>query len=244
VEGVIGFTKKTEAKTDNTLQLLMQRKVVTTANENEKLKEKLLKQQEDARHARESSKSSNNALPPNWESVFDKESKTVYYWNKITNVTSWDIPEPEATSMSSSAEVIEVTDLTIKKPVINGWEEKYHSGTRQVYYLNIRTGEKSATNPADELVGSSGSSKDQIIPAEKGDKKRSSNFPDAAVLMKQQRYAIDPLDPTPVSLVSCVHMDRHLHVYMCMYYCIHIYACVYFNTDTCIFKCVQMNQNR
>lgn len=227
MEGVIGFTKKTEAKTDNTLQLLLQRKVVTIANENEKLKEKLLKQQEDARHAYpQSSKSSNDTLPPNWESVFDKESKTVYYWNKITNVTSWDIPEPEDVP-SSSAEVIEVTDLTIKKPVINGWEEKYHSGTRQVYYLNIRTGEKSATNPADKLVSSSGSSNDQIIPAEKGDKKRSSNFPDAAVLIKQQRYAIDPLDPTPVSLISCVHFNRYFYMYLCICIIAYIFMHVY-----------------
>jgi hypothetical protein len=202
VEGVIGFTDKIEAKTDNTLQLLMQRKVVTTANENEKLREKLIKQQEDARYEREKILSSNDSLPPNWESVFDKESKSVYYWNKITSVTSWEIPKTEDTS-SISAEVTEVTDLTVKKPVPKGWEEKHHPGTRQLYYLNIKTGEKSSTNPADI---SSSSSNDEIIPIEKGDKKRSSNFPDKAVLMKQQRHAIDPLDPTPVSFIACMHI--------------------------------------
>jgi hypothetical protein len=206
VEGVIGFTKKIEAKTDNTLQLLMQRKVVTTANENEKLREKLIKQQEEARHEREKMLSSNDSLPLNWESVFDKESKSIYYWNKITNVTSWEIPKAEDTS-SSSVVVTEVTDLTVKKSVINGWEEKYHPSSRQLYYLNIRTGEKSSTNPADKLISSStSSSNDEIIPVEKGDKKRSSNFPDAAVLMKQQRYAIDPLDPTPVNFIACMYI--------------------------------------
>jgi hypothetical protein len=93
--------------------------------------------------------------------------------------------------------------------VINGWEEKYHPGTRQLYYLNIRTGEKSSTHPADKLISSSSSSSsssNEIVPVEKGDKKRSSNFPDAAVLMKQQRYAIDPLDPTPVSFIACMYI--------------------------------------
>jgi hypothetical protein len=46
-------------------------------------------------------KPSNDVLPPDWETLYDEESKTFYYWNKISGITSWEFPKVEDVVLSS-----------------------------------------------------------------------------------------------------------------------------------------------
>lgn len=205
-EGVVGFSKKLEAKTsDNTLALLLGRKAASIATEGEKIKEQnakvaLIKQQEESRRNREV-KSENENLPHPWTSVFDQNSKSFYYWNSITNETTWDKPQP--ISSDSAVPIIEVTlqseaifrnqiILSQSSPsLLPGWEERVHPASQQKYYINPTTGERRSEAPTLEALTAKHISSVQIAAPEAKKRPSSSSSNDFS---KFQRYAIDPLD--------------------------------------------------
>lgn len=203
VEGVVGFSKKLEAKTsDNTLALLLGRKAVSIATEGEKIKEQnakvaLIKQQEESRRSREL-KNENENLPHPWTSVFDQNSKAYYYWNSITNETTWE--KPQTIICDSTVPIIEDTvqsaailpnqiNLSVSTPT--GWEEKVHPATQQKYYINPTTGERRSEAPTLEALTAIQINSSQIA-APEAKKRPSSSSSDE--FSKFQRYAIDPLD--------------------------------------------------
>lgn len=206
VEGVIGFSKKLELKTsDNTLSMLLSRKAATTASEGEKLKEQqskaaLIRQQEDSRRSREL-KIENDSLPPPWQSLFDNGSSSFYYWNKITNETSWTKPviipdaapldavESVTSSSSIAATVMPTIDL-----LLDGWEEKKHPATQQSYYINLITRETRSIKPTlESMVSSSSSAVNKEIIGSSSNK-RPSIASQNGEFSKYRKFAIDPLD--------------------------------------------------
>ena len=205
VEGVIGFSKKLEPKTsDNTLSMLLTRKAITTAVEGEKLKEQqskaaLIRQQEDNRRSREL-KIENDSLPPSWQSVFDNCSNSYYYWNKITNVTSWIKPEVESDTPQADA-IEDVSKLISNKTVVPpttdlllcGWQEKKHPATQQSYYINLTSLETRSIKPTLENMNNSSTALSNTAP-DVSSNKRSSIGTQNRESAKFRKFAIDPLD--------------------------------------------------
>ena len=206
VEGVVGFSKKLEAKTsDNTLALLLGRKAVSIATEGEKIKEQnakiaLIKQQDESRRNREL-KNENEMLPHPWTSVFDESSKSFYYWDSITNETTWE--KPQLITCDNAATIVEeaaqCSAILPNELVVNvslptllaGWEERVHPATQQKYYINPMTGERRSETPTLEALNTKSMNSSHTPAPEL--KKRPSNSSIGDV-SKFQRYAIDPLD--------------------------------------------------
>ena len=206
VEGVIGFSKKLEAKTsDNTLALLLGRKAISIATEGEKIKEQnakvaLIKQQDESRRSREA-KNENEKVPPSWTSVFDDSSKSFYYWNSLTNETTWDksqtiicdnaVPIIEETAQRTAfipnQEVLNASTPTL----LVGWEERVHPATQQKYFINSTTGERRSETPTLEALTTKCVSGSRTQAPEEKKRPSSSSGGDVS---KFQRYAIDPLD--------------------------------------------------
>jgi WW domain len=211
VQGVEGFSKKVAAKTaDNTLALLLGRKAITTANEGEKIKEQIVKaalirQQEEIRRSRDPILDKDD-LPPNWESVLDDHSKLFYYWNRITNVTTWEKPGPSEgdnvkilpteSEVSSSVTIHE--NLPKTSSLLPGWEEKTHSATQQSYYVNIISGETSSVKPTVESHNMQSSESEILDKHTSENKKRPSTSSSSGDQSKFQQRSIDPLDVSDV----------------------------------------------
>ena len=78
-------------------------------------------------------------IPHPWEEISDHVSGKIYYWNKVTNVTTWEYPP--ATSCSKVQNIASLP---------SGWKEIIHPATKQKYYLHTRSGEKTWTYPTQE----------------------------------------------------------------------------------------------
>jgi hypothetical protein len=76
-------------------------------------------------------------LLPNWNAIKDSNSGKTYYWNKLTNETTWDVPK----QLSSHKEETEVASLPA------GWKEELHPATKQKYYVHEASGNKSYAFP-------------------------------------------------------------------------------------------------
>jgi hypothetical protein len=124
--------------TDNTLEVVAKRKAKAAAAEQAKtnaLKAKLLEQQ-NALRSKPSDLScgggeDKESIPEWWKEVKDPKTGAVYYWNEITNETSWEKPKAET--------------ITSKKgsiPLPSGWREILHESTGQVMYENEVTKER------------------------------------------------------------------------------------------------------
>lgn len=76
-------------------------------------------------------------LPPNWEAIIDVNSKKTYYWNKFTNITTWEKPKDDS--------IDNITTSKTNKDIINihpNWNEEFHRATQQKYYIHKITGMK------------------------------------------------------------------------------------------------------
>lgn len=82
-----------------------------------------------------------NSLPQNWQEVPDASTGRSYYWNTVTNATTWE--RPTLTVHNSSVSTTTPTCLP------DGWVEKVHPATRQKYYSHPATGRTSVTVPVE-----------------------------------------------------------------------------------------------
>jgi len=82
-----------------------------------------------------------NSLPQNWQEVPDASTGRSYYWNTVTNATTWE--RPTLTAHNSSVSTTTPTCLP------DGWVEKVHPATRQKYYSHPATGRTSVTVPVE-----------------------------------------------------------------------------------------------
>jgi hypothetical protein len=127
---------KSSHTTDNTLDLLMKRKISESQTSNESVtKNSIIQQQTELRKQIEIKQS--NKLPIGWEAVVDKTSGDTYYWNKTTGETTWEKPVCVESKTDTSSD-----DLP------PGWVEVFHSATNQKYYIHQGTSEKKWTRPS------------------------------------------------------------------------------------------------
>mmetsp|Transcript_37995 Transcript_37995/g.38677 ORF Transcript_37995/g.38677 Transcript_37995/m.38677 type:complete len:342 (-) Transcript_37995:83-1108(-) len=230
------------ASGDNTLDLLLQRKVASVEVErNREISSRLflLKQQEEFRNRKDTKqnlginaqspkspeKKQSDEVPKPWQAVVDKTSGDTYYWNKLTNETSWERPsaEPESTTdedissynnrvsgseergtgrADSGMDARNTGNATVSADDLPpGWIEVMHSATRQIYYVHSGSGEKMWTRPSCDTVSVSVSSSSGIVPNnisdnhKTTDSKRKSKYTEEQEKEKKRRLLIDPLDP-------------------------------------------------
>lgn len=77
----------------------------------------------------------------NWTAVTDESSGQTYYFNTVTNETSWDVPI-EYLDLSAPAE-------SVTETAVSQWEVVYDEASDSSYYYNATTGETSWEQPAD-----------------------------------------------------------------------------------------------
>jgi len=177
--------------TDNTLEQIRKQRAREAAGRTTELSAKsaILLQQEEMRKSREGK----SELPPNWEAVVDKESGKTYYWNKSTNVTSWERPAPIAASRGSDSNSFEDS-------LPPGWVAVVHSATGQIYYSHQGTGEKRWTRPestddTSDIPVSGKRAKSDVTEKQTSARTRPKETA-AQQQEKRRRIHVDPLDPT------------------------------------------------
>lgn len=144
VSGVIAPKKDVGKGGDNTLDLLIKQKATAQINSASKVNPKFVKNDTPSQESVQvgiASASFAPSLPPNWREVPDASTGRSYYWNTVTNVTTWEKPAMIACSTSSSL----MTSTSTHLP--DGWVEKVHPATRQKYYVHLSTGRTSVAVP-------------------------------------------------------------------------------------------------
>lgn len=180
---------------DNTLYLLSKeskesivKQSITTEKD---VKTAILKQQSELRDKVEKNDNKILPLPPAWQEVLDTSTGKSYYWNTVTNETSWSRPqgvEPKTTTVASSS----VLNLP------EGWTEKIHPATNQKYYVH-KSGKVSNEFPTSSSLIDSKSKFTSSIPTR-------TDIPSdilearTAAANKKRKWDVDPLDPTGVSI--------------------------------------------
>lgn len=80
------------------------------------------------------------ALPAGWEQVMDANTNKPYYWNRVTNETSWTPPTAPATAAPPAG-----ASPGVKLP--EGWETATDPASGKPYYFNRASGATSWTPP-------------------------------------------------------------------------------------------------
>lgn len=130
---------------DNTLSILQKRKLEDTsvnAGSNNKSNSNDSTVNSTARDGGEVKTSISADMPLEWKAISDPKSGKMYYWNKITNETTWECPSPSP-SPCNNDEVEKVIELP------TGWKEIIHPATKQKYYVHT-SGKKSWSFPTPE----------------------------------------------------------------------------------------------
>jgi hypothetical protein len=140
--------KKKPSGRDNTLSILQKRKAENVELQNKKIHE--TKEKDVIPSQIESNNLaviSDKPLPLNWKAVNDSISGKIYYWNNVTNETSWELPD------NNNSVVDTATSVTAATTLPSGWKEVLHPATKQKYYVHDASGKKSWTFPTTTADG-------------------------------------------------------------------------------------------
>lgn len=138
--------------TDNTLDCLLKQNVKQYEQKNlAQLKADLIKQQYGGGSSSSGSKPNPAAsangestkLPANWQALKCSTSGEFYYWNQVTNETTWEAPTGPA-----AAAVRTVSRFSDRLPP--GWAKKTHPATNQVFYLHEASGGIRSAKPTED----------------------------------------------------------------------------------------------
>mmetsp|Transcript_27283 Transcript_27283/g.35387 ORF Transcript_27283/g.35387 Transcript_27283/m.35387 type:complete len:244 (-) Transcript_27283:130-861(-) len=158
-QGFIGTAEaiKSGVSRDNTIEQVRKRKK-DLLSQQQSIREKIVA----AHEARPIS----NALPPGWKEVKDPSSGRIYYWNKTTGKTQWLRPESMPEIPDTNKETVQNNNLqsapqsdnsqtqksqeTSESNLPPGWEQKFHPGSKQYYYIHKDTKERRWTKPETE----------------------------------------------------------------------------------------------
>jgi uncharacterized protein YbdZ (MbtH family) len=147
---------------DNTVDLPIPEREIGVTSEN-------VDDDEPPSHAPEETSSIN--LPEGWTEVVDPSSEQIYYYNTITQATSWALPtaagvmggEPEVTTSETAipeqtqvpSESVDDDELLLDAPektssisLPEGWTEVSDPSSEQIYYYNTNTQETSWELPS------------------------------------------------------------------------------------------------
>lgn len=132
--------RETTYSTDNTLDILRKRRATE-----EQAKHALLQQQNSFRSTVSLPDSANkpSPLPSGWEEVMDVKSRKTYYWNRVTNETTWTRPPPDPVEERR----VDKSSSGSESDLPAGWLAVLHEGTGQVYYIHQGTKEKRWNRP-------------------------------------------------------------------------------------------------
>ena len=191
---------------DNTLELLLNEKANSAIKLNKIIesnaKNTLIKQQEDLRTSIEAS---SQELPANWQKVLDPSSGLYYYWNTVTNKTTWEKPDTVVVKIDTSNEVLP-----------SDWEKTIHPATKQPIYVNRVTGEKRSS-----LQASTNQTPDHVkTESIKHTQVKKDSLTTKPAIGKTTNRNIDPLDRGRVSILC--YNEQYLHQHLIAVYCVPI----------------------
>lgn len=86
-------------------------------------------------------------LPKNWKSVADEASGQTYYWNVVTNETTWQRPESQPESEAEKSSSSDSSHIQQEDALPEGWIAKIHPATEQLIYVNTKTGKSTGERP-------------------------------------------------------------------------------------------------
>lgn len=203
--------EENKKKSDNTLDLLLKQKVMSMSKTNveKDSRQALLMQQATIRETEtvktseraESISKQSYSLPIGWKEVTDPVSKKSYYWNTVTNETSWDRPNDSNIASVSAAAFSGLQIISSSSSLPLHWVEKIHTATKQTFYQNTVTGATSFTRPmalsASETTTVAAAAKGSVSSGVISSNVRSGDGSvSSAVGSKRARDScVDPLDP-------------------------------------------------